>query len=235
MTFICRSYPKCRLDLCHVALSSPFMRVSFLRSQFLQIRKIIFGFVVYMQPSTPRPPPLSCTHIPHGPLFFFFLQPLLPTSLPPPPHFTFLAPPLSSASSSFCLLRWRKKKAPSRSLQQFRMAFISRYIAPSSSSAPLRRQRASKVLRYCHLQFSFYLRFFNSATPRGAVHTTWATSFVCLFFFCHFSYLVFTFKTFLFIFTLFFFNVSAVLKLQSYMSRTRDHHRRRLHPLDPLD
>lgn len=123
------------------------------------------------------PPPFLYSYTSWSP-FFFFLQPLLPTSLPPPPHFTFLAPPLSSASSSFCLLRWRKKKAPSRSLQQFRMAFISRYIAPSSSSAPLRRQRASKVLRYCHLQFSFYLRFFNSATPRGAVHTTWATSFV---------------------------------------------------------
>lgn len=142
--------------------------------------------ILYMQPSTPpHPTPtpflvLIYLMVP----FFFFLQPLLPTSLPPPPHFTFLAPPLSSASSSFCLLRWRKKKAPSRSLQQFRMAFISRYIAPSSSSAPLRRQRASKVLRYCHLQFSFYLRFFNSATPRGAVHTTWATSFVCFCFFC---------------------------------------------------
>lgn len=30
----------------------------------------------------------------------------------------------------------------------------------TSSSASLRRQRASQVLRYCHLQFLFYLRFF---------------------------------------------------------------------------
>lgn len=89
---------------------------------------------------------------------------------------------LSFASSSFCLLRWRKKKGPSRSLLQLRMPFISPYIAPNSSSAPLRRQRAPKVLRYCHLQFLFYLRFSNCdttwsrCTPRG-IHR----GFVCCF------------------------------------------------------
>lgn len=230
---VCCCLSKASLDLRHAGLSHPRTRVRFVRSQLLQIRKIIFD-LSYMQhpPHTPTTP-FSCTYIPHGPLFSFhnlsfqllFLLHLISLlSSPPTPP-----PPLSSASSSFCLLCWQKKKGPSRFLQRPGMAFISRYIAPSSSSAPLRRQRASKVLRYCHLQFLFYLRFFNSVTPRGAVHNhvglhrLFATLLIAFF----------TYKTFLLIFTLFY--VNAALKLQSYLSTTRDHRRRRFHPLDPLD
>lgn len=75
---------------------------------------------------------------------------------------------LLSSSSSFVICQFQllssvlaKEKSPLQIFVAAQNGFhLPHILALNSSCAPLRRQRASKVLRYCHLQFLFYLRFF---------------------------------------------------------------------------
>lgn len=98
---------------------------------------------------------------------FSFLQ--LPSPTPPPTLLLSFKLLFSScllfSPSVICraqLLSFpqRKEKSPLQIIGAAWNDFNLLIYCPTSSSASLRRQRASKVLRYCHLQFLFYLRFF---------------------------------------------------------------------------